>query len=111
MAEWECSIDFDRLSDSIYAQGAEEAMLDHIFERIEPGNRFCVEFGAGDGLRNSNSARLLRESGWKAQVASIAQANNFVYVSDVVEGPVADWVLQSGLTQESRPCRQARYWP
>jgi hypothetical protein len=24
-----------------------------------------VEFGAGDGLRNSNTARLLRESGWR----------------------------------------------
>ena len=58
-------IDFDALSKSIYAQGAEEAMLERIFERIEPVTRFCVEFGASDGLRNSNTALLLRERGFR----------------------------------------------
>jgi hypothetical protein len=58
-------IDFDALSNSLYAQGAEEAMLERIFERVPPRHRFCVEFGASDGVRNSNTARLLRERGWR----------------------------------------------
>lgn len=58
-------IDFDVLSKSVYAQGAEELMLQRVFERVEPRRRFCVEFGAGDGLRNSNTALLLRERGWR----------------------------------------------
>jgi predicted O-methyltransferase YrrM len=58
-------IDFDVLAKSVYAQGAEEAMLQRVFERVAPRRRFCVEFGAGDGLRNSNTARLLREDGWQ----------------------------------------------
>ncbi len=57
-------IDFDILEKSIYAQGAEEAMLGHIFGRIGTESRYCVEFGASDGLRNSNTARFLLEDDW-----------------------------------------------
>lgn len=59
-------IDLEVLSKGIYSQGAEEGMLDRIFERVEPRRRYCVEFGAGDGLRNSNTARLVRDRGWDA---------------------------------------------
>lgn len=64
MSDFQPPIDFDALDKSIYAQGAEEAMLERIFERIEPVTRTCVDVGASDGLRNSNTALLLRERGW-----------------------------------------------
>ena len=57
-------IDFSALSQSMFSQGAEDGMIERIFERLPPRRRCCVEFGAGDGLRNSNTARLLRELGW-----------------------------------------------
>ncbi len=62
--EWQPPIDVDTLSKGIYSQGAEEAILEHLFARIAPRRKFCVEFGASDGLRNSNTARLLRDAGW-----------------------------------------------
>jgi hypothetical protein len=62
--EWQPPIDVAALSTSIYSQGAEEAMLDQVFELVAPRRQFCVEFGAGDGLRNSNTARRLRDLGW-----------------------------------------------
>lgn len=62
--DWQPPIDVETLSKGIYSQGAEEAMLDRVFELIQPRRRFCVEFGAGDGLRNSNTARLVRDAGW-----------------------------------------------
>ena len=62
--EWQPPIDVDTLSKGIYSQGAEEAILEKIFERVTPRRRFCVEIGASDGLRNSNTARLLRDGGW-----------------------------------------------
>lgn len=73
MSSGQPPIDFDALGKSIYAQGAEEGMLERIFERVLDGGgensgpvtRFCVEFGASDGLRNSNTALLLREQGWR----------------------------------------------
>ena len=62
--EWQPPIDVETLSKGIYSQGAEEAILDRVFELVPPRRRFCVEFGASDGLRNSNTARLLRDAGW-----------------------------------------------
>lgn len=62
--DWQPPIDFDALGKSVYAQGAEEAMLARIFERIEPTTRVLVDVGASDGLRNSNAALLLREHDW-----------------------------------------------
>jgi hypothetical protein len=62
--DWQPPIDLVALSKGIYSQGAEEAMLDRIFELVPPHRRFCLEFGASDGLRNSNTARLLRDQGW-----------------------------------------------
>ncbi|MDP2341965.1 MAG: hypothetical protein Q8O67_13490 [Deltaproteobacteria bacterium] len=58
-------IDFSALGKSIHSQGAEDGMLERIFERLPPRRRFCVEFGAGDGLRNSNTAHLLRDHDWQ----------------------------------------------
>jgi hypothetical protein len=62
--EWQPPIDVDTLSKGIYSQGAEEAILDRVFALCPPRRRFCVEFGASDGLRNSNTAHLLRDGGW-----------------------------------------------
>jgi hypothetical protein len=62
--QWQPPIDVTALSKGVYSQGAEEAMLDRVFELVAPRRKFAVEFGASDGLRNSNTARLLREKGW-----------------------------------------------
>lgn len=39
-------------------------MIQKIFEVIEPTHRFAVEFGASDGIENSNVRRLVLEDGW-----------------------------------------------
>jgi hypothetical protein len=73
MAEWQPPIDMNALSQGIYSQGAEEDMLARIFALIPPATRFCVEFGASDGLRNSNTALLLREHGWRGALIEASQ--------------------------------------
>ncbi len=50
-------------------------------------------------------------SGWGKQVEDIARANNFVVVSDVREGPLAEWVLSSGLLQAEAALIQPLYQP
>jgi hypothetical protein len=54
---------------------------------------------------------LMRESGSSAAVAAISAANNLVFVTDVHDGPLVDWVLTSGLTQEEAALIQPSYYP
>lgn len=53
-------------SNDAYTVDGEAGMISHIFERIGLQSRVAVEFGAGDGLSWSNTARLWRDEGWKA---------------------------------------------
>lgn len=58
-------IDLSQLAQSLYAQGTEEDILQRLLLRVQATNRYCVDIGASDGLRNSNTARLLLEQGWQ----------------------------------------------
>jgi hypothetical protein len=53
--------------------------------------------------------QLMRLSGWTREVASIQKANNLIYVTDIEDGPAADWVLTSGLTIEEAALIQPAY--
>jgi len=52
---------------------------------------------------------LMRQAGWGEEVATIQANNNLVYVIDVADGPVVDWVITSGLTQEEAAIIQPGY--
>jgi hypothetical protein len=52
---------------------------------------------------------LMRMSGWEREVANVAETNNYVYITDVRDGPVRDWILRSGLTQEEAALIQPAY--
>ncbi len=45
-------------------------------------------------------ATLIEDEGHDDLVQSVAQSSNFVRIADLSNGPVLDWVLTSGLTQE-----------
>lgn len=66
-------LDLSGLGPSLYAQGTEEAILARILARIGPTNRFCVDVGASDGLRNSNTALLVREQGWQGLLVEASE--------------------------------------
>jgi len=61
-------LDLSALGPSLYAQGTEEAILARLMAHIPPTHRYCVDIGASDGLRNSNTALLLREAGWQGML-------------------------------------------
>jgi hypothetical protein len=54
---------------------------------------------------------LMRESGWQEAVAEIEQTNDLVYVTDVREGALIEWVLNSGLIPEEAALIQPAYEP
>jgi hypothetical protein len=50
----------------IYSQWGEDGIIKEIFRRIGPSNRFCVEFGAGNGSECSNTWHLIKDEGWRS---------------------------------------------
>ena len=54
-------------------------------------------------------AHLINESGYRDLVTRVARDNNFVYINDIKEGPVIDWIKQSGLTQAEAAQIQPSY--
>mgnify|MGYP001575715064 CR=1 FL=1 len=48
-----------------YSQYGEDGAFEAIFEKISTTNRWCIECGAGDGIRYSNTRKLIEE-GWSA---------------------------------------------
>lgn len=56
-------IDLSNYEKSFYSQNGEDGILAKIFQLIEPTNKFCVEFGAYDGITGSNTY-LLRQQNW-----------------------------------------------
>jgi hypothetical protein len=53
--------------------------------------------------------QLMRWSGWQGEVEVIRGVNNLVYVPDVPTGPIARWVLTSGITIEEAALVQPGY--
>jgi uncharacterized protein YjbI with pentapeptide repeats len=51
----------------------------------------------------------MRQSGWSQAVEAVAQQSNFVFIDDVAEGPVLEWILHSGLTKEEAALIQPAY--
>jgi len=46
------------------------------------------------------AATMIRASGARKLVARVARTDNYVRLADVTEGPLMDWILTSGLTQD-----------
>ena len=58
------SIDLKSHERSVHSQFGEDGVLEKLFEIIEPGPKFVVEFGAGDGVVHSNARNLILKHGW-----------------------------------------------
>jgi hypothetical protein len=57
-------IDFSKYEKSVFSQNGEDGVLEIIFKMIKPTHRYAVEFGAADGIRNSNTRNLFINHGW-----------------------------------------------
>lgn len=62
------------------------------------------------------AATIIKQSGQTELVAKVAEQNNFIRLADVSQGPLMDWILTSGLTQDEivliqRPFRPVTQTP
>lgn len=57
------------------------------------------------------AATIIRMSGMTELVDKVAEQNNFIRLADVSQGPLMDWILTSGLTQEELVAIQKPFMP
>ncbi len=57
-------VDLQAAERSVFSQFGEDGVIEKIFEIIEPGPKFAVEFGAHNGINNSNMRNLVVNHGW-----------------------------------------------
>jgi hypothetical protein len=50
----------------VTSQGGEDGIIAEIFRRIGATNKWCVEFGASNGMHDSNTYNLITNEGWSA---------------------------------------------
>jgi hypothetical protein len=56
-------VDLGAYERNVFSQAGQDGVIEKIFEIIEPTTKYAVEFGAGDGIKDSN-ARNLYLKGW-----------------------------------------------
>jgi hypothetical protein len=59
-------VDLEKHERKVFSQWGEDGVIEKIFEIIEPTNKYCVEFGAADGVDGSNMRNLILNHGWKS---------------------------------------------
>jgi hypothetical protein len=57
------------------------------------------------------AATIIRASGKTELVDRVAEQNNFIRLADVTQGPLMDWILTSGFTQDEIAMIQAPFSP
>lgn len=57
---------FVKYKKNITSQWGEDGIIEEIFNRIGDGSKFCIEFGAWDGIEFSNTWNLWNNRGWGA---------------------------------------------
>ena len=59
-------VDLESAEGSVFSQFGEDGVIEKIFQTIEPGPKFAVEFGAYNGIKNSNMRNLVVNKGWSS---------------------------------------------
>lgn len=67
------------------SQSGENGIIAQIFRTIGTRNKWCVEFGAWDGMKNSNTYSLIGENDWHGVLIE-GHANRFLNLQKTYEG-------------------------
>jgi len=110
------AVNVSHLSPELQAKRAEN--LDYLREYWQAGNfpkNIDFRFSFTPYFRDANGtlcamAYLIDRSGYGNIVEAVVARNNFVYVENLTDGPVVEWVNANGLTQEEAALIQPTYY-
>jgi hypothetical protein len=80
---------------TIRSQTGEDGIIEHVFSKITPRSRFCVEFGASDGEWLSNTWNLRNNHGWQALLmdsdpGAVDRSNGQVQLENITSSNIND---------------------
>ena len=65
--EWAAEpVDFLAEERAVFSSAGEDGVIEKIFSIIEPTTKYSVEFGAGNGIRASNTRNMIINDGWSS---------------------------------------------
>ena len=70
--------DLGKFERSIYSQNGEDGVIESLFELLGTDSKYCVEFGAVDGLYVSNTLNLRKHKGWACLLLDGGHANQAI---------------------------------
>lgn len=70
---------------NVTSECGEDGIIAHLFDKLGEGGCYCVEIGANDGVRFSNTFALIRDRGWKALLVE-SDADNFQKLESTYHG-------------------------
>jgi protein arginine N-methyltransferase 1 len=59
---------------NVYSQSGEDGIIEKIFEILPENDKWCVEFGAWDGIYSSNTRNLIENKGYAAVLIEASKA-------------------------------------
>lgn len=62
---------------SVFSQKGQDGVIEAIFSQLNANNKFCIEFGAGDGKHLSNTANL-ENKGWERVLFDVDPKSEFI---------------------------------
>ena len=100
---------------NVTSQTGEDGILEKLFETIGAGSKWCVEFGAWDGRKFSNTSTLIADKDWSGVLiegsakkypdllATYAGNNRAICLNAIVRPEVGDGSLDSHLATTPIP--------
>jgi hypothetical protein len=90
------------------------AFRDYQRKAVFPSNTFSdktLNVWRDDAGHLCAAATIIKSSGQDALVERVAEQNNFIRLADVTAGPLMDWMLTSGFTQDEIVAIQKPFQP
>lgn len=88
---------------NITSECGEDGIIAHIFDKLGKGSKYCVDVGAHDGVKFSNTHSLIRDHGWGGLLIE-SDAAAFEQLKDLYKNSQAIRTVMAEVTTSGSEC-------